>query len=212
MIASTNFISCNFSPLPFKPNSSLSKSSSSSPKTSAFLSSNYKNSENISRISYFLHKEKLQKKGRLHKCQSSSNTKIPQEPSLVSYSEEEENDNLVDGVENGDGGNGSGEEKDWTTSFLLFAFWAGLMYYIFFLAPNQTPVQLRCFCFIFILASVWFHNVFFWKILGDGLLFLEKAVEFGRRWWVQNEWSFSSFMVYYGTVAFGVQYASPSYC
>ncbi|XP_057792911.1 LOW QUALITY PROTEIN: uncharacterized protein LOC131009530 [Salvia miltiorrhiza] len=40
-----------------------------------------------------------------------------------------------------DGGGGGGEEeRDWTTSFLLFAFWAGLMYYISFLAPNQTPV------------------------------------------------------------------------
>ncbi|XP_073026653.1 uncharacterized protein [Primulina eburnea] len=138
MIASTNIISCNFSTLPFKPNSLLSKSPSYL-RTSSFLCSNLKNSENISRISSFLHREKLQKKGRLHTCQSSSNTNIPPDPSLVSSSEGEENENLVDGVENGDGGNGSGEDRDWTTSFLLFAFWGGLMYYVFFLAPNQTP-------------------------------------------------------------------------
>lgn len=41
---------------------------------------------------------------------------------------------------NGDDGNGSDEERDWTTSFLLFGLWAGLIFYIFFLAPNQTPV------------------------------------------------------------------------
>ncbi|XP_073122962.1 uncharacterized protein [Henckelia pumila] len=140
MIASAYVISCNFSSLPFKPTSSLSKSAVSSHKTSSFLLTNPKNRDDISRISYFLHREKLQKIGHLHTCQSSSNTKIPQDPSLVSSSEEEETENLVDGVENnGDAGGGSGEERDWTTSFLLFAFWGGLMYYVFFLAPNQTP-------------------------------------------------------------------------
>ncbi|KAJ0988214.1 hypothetical protein J5N97_006570 [Dioscorea zingiberensis] len=39
-----------------------------------------------------------------------------------------------------------GEERsergnDWTTSVLLFGFWAGLMYYVFQLTPNQTPVR-----------------------------------------------------------------------
>ncbi|XP_021724442.1 uncharacterized protein LOC110691795 [Chenopodium quinoa] len=34
-----------------------------------------------------------------------------------------------------DGGNGG----DWTTSILLFLFYAGLMYYVFNLSPNQTP-------------------------------------------------------------------------
>ena len=37
------------------------------------------------------------------------------------------------------GGNG-GEGRDWTTSILLFVLWAGLMFYVFILAPNQTPV------------------------------------------------------------------------
>ncbi|KAH7684144.1 hypothetical protein IHE45_05G226700 [Dioscorea alata] len=31
--------------------------------------------------------------------------------------------------------------SDWTTSVLLFGFWAGLMFYIFQLTPNQTPVR-----------------------------------------------------------------------
>ncbi|XP_072962343.1 uncharacterized protein [Typha angustifolia] len=39
---------------------------------------------------------------------------------------------------NGDGG-GSGD--DWTTSILLFGLWAGLMYYVFQLTPNQTPYR-----------------------------------------------------------------------
>lgn len=37
------------------------------------------------------------------------------------------------------GGNGN-NGRDWTTSILLFLLWAALMYYVFFLTPNQTPV------------------------------------------------------------------------
>ncbi|XP_068644008.1 uncharacterized protein [Aristolochia californica] len=37
--------------------------------------------------------------------------------------------------------NGSGNEWDWPTSILIFGLWAGLMYYVFLLAPNQTPTQ-----------------------------------------------------------------------
>lgn len=33
-----------------------------------------------------------------------------------------------------------GDGADWTTSVLLFVFWAGVMYYVFQLAPDQTPV------------------------------------------------------------------------
>ncbi|CAM0949289.1 unnamed protein product [Alopecurus aequalis] len=42
----------------------------------------------------------------------------------------------------GGGGGGGGEQlSDWTTSVLLFGIWAGLMYYVFQLAPNQTPYR-----------------------------------------------------------------------
>lgn len=43
-------------------------------------------------------------------------------------------------VETERGGGNGGEGRDWTTSILLFVFWAALMYYVFNLAPNQTPV------------------------------------------------------------------------
>ncbi|KAF0892005.1 hypothetical protein E2562_012485, partial [Oryza meyeriana var. granulata] len=39
------------------------------------------------------------------------------------------------------GGGGGGSLSDWTTSVLLFGIWAGLMYYVFQLAPNQTPYR-----------------------------------------------------------------------
>nr|AFK43448.1 unknown [Lotus japonicus] len=31
--------------------------------------------------------------------------------------------------------------RDWTTSILLFFLWAALMYYVFFLSPDQTPTR-----------------------------------------------------------------------
>ncbi|PAN34522.1 hypothetical protein PAHAL_6G154700 [Panicum hallii] len=40
-----------------------------------------------------------------------------------------------------DSGGGGGKLSDWTTSVLIFGIWAGLMYYIFQLAPNQTPYR-----------------------------------------------------------------------
>lgn len=38
------------------------------------------------------------------------------------------------------GGTG-GTLSDWSTSVLIFGIWAGLMYYVFLLAPNQTPYR-----------------------------------------------------------------------
>ncbi|XP_039853786.1 uncharacterized protein LOC120712132 isoform X2 [Panicum virgatum] len=43
-------------------------------------------------------------------------------------------------IASGSGG-GGGKLSDWTTSVLIFGIWAGLMYYIFQLAPNQTPYR-----------------------------------------------------------------------
>ncbi|RWV98220.1 hypothetical protein BHE74_00042556 [Ensete ventricosum] len=36
---------------------------------------------------------------------------------------------------------GDGGGSDWTSSVLLFGLWAGLMYYVFQLAPDQTPYR-----------------------------------------------------------------------
>eukprot|EP01018_Ginkgo_biloba_P024619 Gb_40012 [translate_table: standard] len=35
----------------------------------------------------------------------------------------------------------TGSGVDWITSILLFVFWAALLYYVFFLSPNQTPYR-----------------------------------------------------------------------
>ena len=51
------------------------------------------------------------------------------------------NGSPVEGESGGSGGGGNGGEgRDWTTSILLFVLWAGLMFYVFNFAPNQTPV------------------------------------------------------------------------
>jgi len=44
---------------------------------------------------------------------------------------------------------GGNDGRDWTTSFLLFLLWAALIYYVFFLTPNQTPVCSSLFFFQF---------------------------------------------------------------
>ncbi|KAI4341797.1 hypothetical protein MLD38_026478 [Melastoma candidum] len=47
---------------------------------------------------------------------------------------------LQEGGAAGEGGSGSGGEgSDWTSSALLLLMWGGLMYYLFTLAPDQTP-------------------------------------------------------------------------
>ncbi|CAL5390831.1 unnamed protein product [Camellia sinensis] len=67
---------------------------------------------------------------------NTQNSQNPQNPDL------EREDSLTSEL-GGHGGRTSsspgGDGGDWTTSFLLFLLWGGLMYYIFNLTPNQTP-------------------------------------------------------------------------
>uniref|UniRef100_A0A2P2MLV7 Uncharacterized protein MANES_13G060700 n=1 Tax=Rhizophora mucronata TaxID=61149 RepID=A0A2P2MLV7_RHIMU len=46
-----------------------------------------------------------------------------------------EKDEVLEGEANGK------EGRDWTTSILLLAFWVAVLYYVFFLTPNQTPFK-----------------------------------------------------------------------
>lgn len=127
MLASTSLISSNFRSFHLKdPNSRIEVQK-------PYLRTNSLNLKNSCKIPLLFHKPNklipkfspFRKKGNLQICQDSLNTQNPQDP--VSKSEDELGNN------NGSGG-------DWTTSFLLFLLWAGLMYYVFNLAPNQTPV------------------------------------------------------------------------
>ncbi|XP_019107379.2 uncharacterized protein LOC104902964 isoform X2 [Beta vulgaris subsp. vulgaris] len=127
MIASANLISCNF--LSFGPllhpklhhkNTLLSLSSSSLlPRPPILLQLNYGWRRPIS----------LNKKN----CNSQICLSSISEDPIVEERESDEDENGVEG--DGDGGSGG----DWTTSILLFFFWAAIMYYVFNLSPNQTP-------------------------------------------------------------------------
>lgn len=120
-LASTTLISCNFSALPFlslktrNPNSRIS-----------FIRTPNSNPPILSKPKHPI--STFQKRGGLQICQSSFNTQNPEDPAAEKGAKLES--------ENGDGGDGG----DWTTSALLFVLWVGLIYYVFNLTPDQTPV------------------------------------------------------------------------
>lgn len=131
MLASTSLVSSNFLSLPSK-----------TPTSTNLSQKNYNSSHSISLISkktsinknVFLQQKTIKEMSfsspltkirSLQICHNSINTQNSQDP--------EEN-----GIDNSNGSGGGGGEN-WTTSVLLFLLWGGLMFYIFNLAPNQTP-------------------------------------------------------------------------
>ncbi|KAL3633667.1 hypothetical protein CASFOL_022429 [Castilleja foliolosa] len=134
MIASSNILSSNFTHPPLKSLSPPPRSSISPPKTLISLSVKTNFSSKFPKTSSFFLKQKKCNLP-LQTCHCSSKNHTPQDPTLISSSDEETE--LLSG--GGNGGRNDGDNRDWTTSFLLFAFWAGLMYYVFILAPDQTP-------------------------------------------------------------------------
>ncbi|XP_009588490.1 uncharacterized protein [Nicotiana tomentosiformis] len=136
MLANTSVIPSNFSSLLFlknkKVNTRISFPNSAkikNPKTHFFKNSIYNYNYINTKISVF------GKKGRLYICHSSLNFQNQEDPIM-------EKDTDVSNEVSGGSNNGAsgGDQWDWTTSFLLFGLWGGLMYYVFFLAPNQTPL------------------------------------------------------------------------
>ncbi|XP_019459252.1 PREDICTED: uncharacterized protein LOC109359151 [Lupinus angustifolius] len=129
MMAKANLISCNFSTLPHLPLKNQNSRTSLQPHNPQLTLLPYRKTI-ATRFSTCFKKPLFVKtnntpslKGSIfHICHSSVNQ------------ENVKNENEVEN-ENGNGGN----ERDWTTSILLLLLWAGLMYYVFFLAPNQTP-------------------------------------------------------------------------
>ncbi|XP_054775825.1 uncharacterized protein LOC129284385 isoform X2 [Prosopis cineraria] len=130
MIAKANLISCNFSTLPSlaltKPKSKIPLQT---PKPQPIIPSFKSTATSLTVFKPLDVKTSLssfQTKGRLRICHSSLNRQNLEDPELKEESEL--------------GGNGNGGEgRDWTTSILLFLLWGGLIYYVSFLAPNQTP-------------------------------------------------------------------------
>lgn len=130
MISKSTFISCNFCTSPFLPHKNPKL------KTTPLQNHNFKlrNLPSNSKVASFpvfkplyvkTYLSLFQGKGRVV-CHSSLNPQDLEDPELKKKSEL--------------GGNG----RDWTTSILLFFLWGGLVYYVSFLSPNQTPVNFNC--------------------------------------------------------------------
>ncbi|XP_050383005.1 uncharacterized protein LOC126799783 [Argentina anserina] len=124
LLANANLISCNFSTFPsslppktslqtqnIKPRILLSKTAS---KASTFLG------PQSGKASVFTFR-----KCQLHICHGTLNNQKPEDP-VLNDSESLKGENV-------------GDEKNWTTSILLFLLWGALMFYVFNLSPNQTP-------------------------------------------------------------------------
>nr|XP_016464553.1 PREDICTED: uncharacterized protein LOC107787485 isoform X2 [Nicotiana tabacum] len=136
MLANSSLISSNFSSLLFLKNKKVNTKPSfpksakfKNPKTQFFKNSIYSNNYINTKISVF------GKKGRLYICHSSLNFQNQEDP--IMKKDTDVSTEISGGSNNGGSG---GDQWDWTTSFLLFGLWGGLMYYVFFLAPNQTPL------------------------------------------------------------------------
>lgn len=141
MFVNANIISCNFSTFPSltlkDPELKTSLQSHNLKPRISFL-------KETSKFSSFLkpqnHRSSIlafQKKGLTQICHCSLTSQKSEVPVV------EKRDPLDGGVggggNGGNGGNG-GEGRDWTTSFLLLGLWGALLYYVFNLTPNQTPV------------------------------------------------------------------------
>lgn len=99
----------------------------------------------------------MEKRRLLHTCRDS----IEREDFEASLEEKEKN--LV-----GRSGDGGGSASGWVTSVLLFGLWTGLMYYVFQIAPNQTPVGFLC--SLFMVSELYLRLVLFnlsFKIYGQ---------------------------------------------
>lgn len=138
MLASTSLISCNFSSFPRNPNLNNNNSLISSQYPNPSISSS---SLSPKPLHFITNLYPLHKRTHFHISRNSINTQNSKDPISKKEAPLESEDELDEnGSEGEGGGGGGGEERDWTTSFLLFGLWVGLMYYVFNLTPNQTPV------------------------------------------------------------------------
>ncbi|XP_065861350.1 uncharacterized protein [Euphorbia lathyris] len=126
MIAHSNLISCNFSPLPLKnPTITASLHSHTLNLNGNFLKVEAKrtlNSPNFLKTQLKTSVLPFHKKGVVQICHSVLDSKDSEKDQVL----ESDTNNGKDG-------------RDWTTSILLFVLYAALLYYVFNLSPDQTP-------------------------------------------------------------------------
>lgn len=121
MLESINLISCNFSRLPplLKPSRPSAQTLKQS-RNLVNLVQSRASSPFLNSYRYLHHEKK--KDTFFHICKSSLNNPEPEKTQIQD------------------------ERRDWSSSILLFALWGALLYYVFNLAPDQTPV---CIFFFF---------------------------------------------------------------
>ncbi|KAF5726535.1 hypothetical protein HS088_TW22G00213 [Tripterygium wilfordii] len=120
MLACTNVISCNSSSLPIKSPKPIVSIQTQNPKPKfRFLRSL---PQTTSKSMVFLKSPIMRfQRSSCQICRSTLNTQnSDKDPVLEGEADEKEG-------------------RDWTTSILLFVLWGSVLYYVFNLAPNQTP-------------------------------------------------------------------------
>ncbi|XAR55242.1 hypothetical protein NMG60_11035263 [Bertholletia excelsa] len=130
MLASTGLVSCNFS-FPLKKSLDFIIPAQTPITKTPFLRTSFSSRflrpcTGVTPIFTFY------KKSPSQKCRSSTETRNSHDPVLEKAS-------VLESDLDGNGSSPGGESRDWTTSILLFLLWAGLIYYVFNLTPNQTP-------------------------------------------------------------------------
>ncbi|KAK1626928.1 hypothetical protein QYE76_001243 [Lolium multiflorum] len=83
----------------------------------------------------------LGRRGWAQVCRDSSLQDPPPGVDAAEERDKEEIKKQLEKAQIGGGGGGGEQLSDWSTSVLLFGIYAGLMYYVFQLAPNQTPYR-----------------------------------------------------------------------
>lgn len=138
MLANANIISCNFSSFTSStlndPKLRTSLQSQNLKPRISFLKPTLKFSAFLKPHNHTSSILEFQRKGLVQICHGNLTNQNSEDPAV------EKGDSLEGGV--GGSGNG-GEGWNWSTSILLLVLWGALMYYIFNLAPNQTPVLLK---------------------------------------------------------------------
>lgn len=145
MLYTSSVISCNLSPLSFQSCSPVPHQRLGQVSKIAFPKAPTKLSAVIQTYKYGIALKSLHTRPLLKFSSSFFNTRNLKAQAVK---REEPLEKAVDGDSREQGGG-------WTTSILLFALWAALMYYVFNLTPNQTPVSYpQFFYFLVVLLQV----------------------------------------------------------
>ena len=151
MLANANIISCNFSSFTSStlndPKLRTSLQSQNLKPRISFLKTTLKFSAFLKPHNHTSSILEFQRKGLVQICHGNLTNQSSEDPAV------EKGDSLEGGSGNG------GEGWNWSTSIFLLVLWGALMYYVFNLAPNQTPVLFKKKNEFFFLKFYQIHNI-----------------------------------------------------